>query len=871
MKSEIENYRKYNISDFIVNTKKFKDYLEYCKKNNLIVKKKELMENLVQTLQSKDNCQNTNSVSELTNLCVFAIIFSDFEVELFFEIEHFNPELQRMILFQTINYCYDRQKDMQNYISNKFQFWILKMQNHSYISFKDNKDFLVEVEVKETIESLKKCLNQSLFDHSEDNVKILFLKIAYELAIYYYHNNNYEEALKYIEFLYKNISQNNSEDFKYLYFDLNTINHLKSYFNSKKNNATKEENKMVFEEFEEKNSDYEIELVDNSVTNLMDEDFNNYKLIIEKSKIKIKNLINNEGQISNDNNIFFNQGCLSLLKYIKISDYLINITLDNISFYNDTSNFIKNLKTSIDIRISKNSYKKEETILFYVKKELSFYSLLLQIIDCMKKNEDQLPKLFFKSLSDLIINNTLTNNLVLCGTLHTLMINFELQFKTIYSYLNDFVEFFNSQNTNNKKEIINQIVFLARIISIFNAIIDSQKKLNLPTDKEIIVNIDKELHENLINIFLFWLGIKKSGCELVYPPSTNIIYIFINSLKIVGYLKMYKIIVLGVLEFLLDKKHSKNLNSDKTNINNYLYQKNPKLFEISNFSREVLKQNKKIINANLFYYNIKVNFIEDKGKEKFEFQENEINFYIKKLFSIIELIEKKISKYETVNFISNNENDSNIKNLQLYDSAKLSLTTKLSSKKNFLFDFYRFIEFENVINKKEKKIIILHGINYLTLSLNEIKNDFVKIDMFISLTDVNKMYDNFKLNLNQDILYQVIFCLIKEDMFLESAILIQYSKKLGNNLGCKLLKTAYDKKNFNLDNIKYIWNVTYFEYIADIFNKNKDQQGLIKIKNLIKRISNHQFFKEYPLRKYIKIITFFNFLDYIKYNIQSNK
>ena len=68
-----------------------------------------------------------------------------------------------------------------------------------------------------------------------------------------------------------------------------------------------------------------------------------------------------------------------------------------------------------------------------------------------------------------------------------------------------------------------------------------------------------------------------------------------------------------------------------------------------------------------------------------------------------------------------------------------------------------------------------------------------------------------------------------------------------------------------------IWNVTYFEYIADIFNKNKDQQGLIKIKNLIKRISNHQFFKEYPLRKYIKIITFFNFLDYIKYNIQSNK
>ena len=222
MKTELENFRKYNLSDFLVNTKKFKDYLEYCKKKNLISEKKALIENIIKTLQDKNNSQNTNTITEYSNLCAFAIIFSDFEVELFFEIEHYNPDLQKNILFQTITYCYDRQKESRNYITSKFQYWILKMKNQNYVSLNETKDNISDVEIKESLESLKKCINQDTFDHIESNVKTLYLKIVYELGIYYYFNNNYLESIKYLEFLENNMKKYPNLQ-KNLYFELSSI------------------------------------------------------------------------------------------------------------------------------------------------------------------------------------------------------------------------------------------------------------------------------------------------------------------------------------------------------------------------------------------------------------------------------------------------------------------------------------------------------------------------------------------------------------------------------------------------------------------------------------------------------------------------
>ena len=86
MKNDSESIKKYNLSDLLVNTRKFKDYLDLCKKKNLLSEKKSLMEELIKNLQEKKISQNALALTEYLNNCAFAIIFSDFEVELFFEI-----------------------------------------------------------------------------------------------------------------------------------------------------------------------------------------------------------------------------------------------------------------------------------------------------------------------------------------------------------------------------------------------------------------------------------------------------------------------------------------------------------------------------------------------------------------------------------------------------------------------------------------------------------------------------------------------------------------------------------------------------------------------------------------------------------------
>ena len=127
-----------------------------------------------------------------------------------------------------------------------------------------------------------------------------------------------------------------------------------------------------------------------------------------------------------------------------------------------------------------------------------------------------------------------------------------------------------------------------------------------------------------------------------------------------------------------------------------------------------------------------------------------------------------------------------------------------------------------------------------------------------------KNYELFKSLIDQDILYQIIICFIKEKKFLESIILIQYSKKFDKILAFKLLKNMFEKKDFiNLENLKFIWKINIFEYLANYFYKNNNYEAINKINALIKRISNHQYFKGHLIRKNFKIVNFFNFLDYL--------
>ena len=854
MKNDSESIKKYNLSDLLVNTRKFKDYLDLCKKKNLLSEKKSLMEELIKNLQEKKISQNALALPEYLNNCAFAIIFSDFEVELFFEIPHFNPDLQKNIFFQTINYCCDRQRDLESYISTKFQFWILKMKNSNFAKITEGREVVSDVEVQESIESLKKCANQDIFNKSEDNVQILYLKAVYELGVYYYFNNDFEEANKYFKFIDKNL-KNFQDKQKLFYFDEKSISNLLKYIN--KNNKIEE----GMPPNPEKNI-FELE----DVSNIINEDYQKYKNEIEN--VKEETIMKNTNELDESKK----EKLGGILKYLKISEYLFHLTFENFNNYDRLKNYLSILKEIPNKKL--NNYKEENIYVKYIKKEISYHSILFQIIESLINKSTELPESFIINLSNIIQQNNFTDDISLSGMIHSSLINFESSYKIIYKYFNDFVEFLNEiKSENNNKEIINQIVFIARIMSVIYIILDSKSKINSLGEKEIIINIEKELHVNIINIFLFWLENDKEKNELKYDKNLNIIYILIETMKKVEYLKIYKIIVLAVLEYLINNKNIKNKNNSKdnnksiliNNINDYIKQLKPKIFKLSTLSEEELKYNKKEINSENLYFSIKVNFIETKEKEKDNniLKQIELNydFYINKLFELIELIEDQIKQYEYESHTQMPvEQNSNCQNFSM------SIYPNILIKKDFLYSFYKMIETTNIDKKKIGNILLIKkGIDYINNDLAIVKFNYMKNDLLNNSNyDINKIYELFKKNINQEILSKIILTLIKNNLILESIVLVQYSKSFNQNLEYALIRAFYDsEKEINNECCKYIWKINYFEYLANIFNKNNDRENLEKVKIIIKKIGNHRFYKEDPLRKHFKIVNFFNFLEYI--------
>ena len=854
MKNDSESIKKYNLSDLLVNTRKFKDYLDLCKKKNLLSEKKSLMEELIKNLQEKKISQSALALTEYLNNCAFAIIFSDFEAELFFEIPHFNPDLQKNIFFQTINYCCDRQRDLESYISTKFQFWILKMKNSNFAKITEGREVVSDVEVQESIESLKKCANQDIFNKSEDNVQILYLKAVYELGVYYYFNNDFEEANKYFKFIDKNL-KNFQDKQKLFYFDEKSISNLLKYIN--KNNKIEE----GMPPNPEKNI-FELE----DVSDIINEDYQKYKNEIEN--VKEETIMKNTNELDESKK----EKLGGILKYLKISEYLFHLTFENFNNYDRLKNYLSILKEIPNKKL--NNYKEENIYVKYIKKEISYHSILFQIIESLINKSTELPESFIINLSNIIQQNNFTDDISLSGMIHSSLINFESSYKIIYKYFNDFVEFLNEiKSENNNKEIINQIVFIARIMSVIYIILDSKSKINSLGEKEIIINIEKELHVNIINIFLFWLENDKEKNELKYDKNLNIIYILIETMKKVEYLKIYKIIVLAVLEYLINNKNIKNKNNSKdnnksiliNNINDYIKQLKPKIFKLSTLSEEELKYNKKEINSENLYFSIKVNFIETKEKEKDNniLKQIELNydFYINKLFELIELIEDQIKQYEYESHTQMPvEENSNCQNFSM------SIYPNILIKKDFLYSFYKMIETTNIDKKKIGNILLIKkGIDYINNDLAIVKFNYMKNDLLNNSNyDINKIYELFKKNINQEILSKIILTLIKNNLILESIVLVQYSKSFNQNLEYALIRAFYDsEKEINNECCKYIWKINYFEYLANIFNKNNDRENLEKVKIIIKKIGNHRFYKEDPLRKHFKIVNFFNFLEYI--------
>ena len=280
-----------------------------------------------------------------------------------------------------------------------------------------------------------------------------------------------------------------------------------------------------------------------------------------------------------------------------------------------------------------------------------------------------------------------------------------------------------------------------------------------------------------------------------------------------------------------------------------------------------------------YFINLKIKFLESPDRDKYIFENGSLNFYIKNLFKFINQIDEKIYKYESIQKINELNSNDNVKDLNEKISDIIKEDNKeidyydeiLSNKKNrFLSSFYYIIELNELNCDKEIEMAIVNGINYLQIYMSNFKIEYMKNDLMTDISKIKKSYENFKSLLNQDILYQLILCFIKQKRFLEGVILIQYSKKFDSEVAYKLLQYICEKNDFiNIINFKYIWKMVLFEYLSNFFYKNNNLDALAKIKSLIKRVSNHQFLKGHPIRKHFKITNFINFLDYlnnIKYN-----
>ena len=775
----------------------------------MIDEKKYIMTKIVNVVNDKSNSKNQNIINEMTNLCILAIIFSDFEIELFFEINHFGPNFQKTILIQTLSFCCDRQKEQENYISLKYQFWILKMYNKIITTEKLN-ETLSNNEIEESLESLKKYIDKNIFEKSEEKFKILFLKIYYEIGIYFFYNNDFNNMKIAFDFLLNNIDKIINK--KKLYFDENNIKKLLKFCESNQNEMDIDEKEEEIENYDYLEKKYNLDLSNFDLeNNIIEKDFKS-----KMESIKIEN--NNE---NNENNYKLKYQDLiensSLDFNLKYSENLLFLTFENISYLKEANEFINLFKNHLNNLSTKNNISKTEEIdILNNKKELSYYSILLIILETFFNNENKLRKNFLKNLSKTILRNTLTDNLNISGLIHCLILNFKENFKGIYNYFNDFVEFFQSDLSKNKVETIKQIVLIARILSIFNLVLNEDKN-------EII--IENELYKNLITIFLFWLGIEKEK---------NILYILIESLKIVDYLYILKIIYLGIVKFIIEKKQL----NEKENFEIYdiIYDIKPKLFktdffieyEIKNCTNETIK-------------NKKINFKTDNLNINFEL--NNIEIYINKLFNLLFLIEKKVSFF-----------DKNLNN------------EKILERKNEM-NFYKIVDIKNLEeNNNNFKInyVLNDYLNLLKIKFEKFKQDYFSLDIIDNYNVVNEYYKNFKELLDNDYLLKLIYILSKNNKFFEAVIFAQYLKKIdSNNLVYKLLKNFILDNNINYDYFQFIWKTVYFEYLSNFYYNKKNDEALKKIKLYFKRISNHQFFKGHPLRKHFKIINFFKIIDNI--------
>jgi hypothetical protein len=379
------------------------------------------------------------------------------------------------------------------------------------------------------------------------------------------------------------------------------------------------------------------------------------------------------------------------------------------------------------------------------------------------------------------------------------------------TYFKDFVDFF--QKTQEPGDKVNQIFFINSILEIANSILYISRK-----DK---VEIEGNRHYILLDLIFSWLSSFKQGKT---TKSDNILYVLIKTIKNIDFLLVLKIIYLGALKFVIEKRNISESNNDE-------------LYDHFKFINPDFNKIDTLINEN--YSNPKFNglnivFKEDKTKI-YKFDVNNLEFFERGLFELVKKCENKIIKY-----------------------GKYNEQEYLERKVNFLFFENKSF---NYLTESTECLILDEYKKFLRCQFEQFKIKFNKSDLIQELVPIESLYKEFKSLLNPLILIRLVYILSCKNMNIEASILLQYTNKLDYDLAYKLLRKNIE--THNIDKLQFIWKITYFELLANTYHINNKQEHLSVISDLIRRTSNHQYFKKHPLRKMFKILNFIKFIDNI--------
>lgn len=825
MRNDLEYYRKFSIPDYCLNAKKFREYCEFCKKTENLSEKKRILENLVNyanTVSISNTSKKKEIIDNIVNLCSNAILNSDLEIEILFEIENFSINFQKQILIGVITLSYDKTKEISNYNQIKYHLWIIKSQN---LLLKEGKTLEIPSdEVGISIQTLEKEMNdiKSRFNDSQTqvNMKILILKVAYELGYYYFLYKNYSKSIDCYGFLLDNYFPSNL-----LYFNIEKVN---SVMNRLKNygNISKTVNSS--------NSDMKIDNI--KCSDSIPDSFSN-------NKVNFLDIVNLH-KLLETSQISFDEYSTNIITYYKINELgyleLVNtneiLSLCRKSIYN-TLLYPSKLVLFKEILKKINQINSQRQVKVS-EKEISYYTLIQLCFELENNiNEDKMKEVL-KEVSSTIMKYDIPSDKDSLVILNLILINYTEYIYLTCKFLSDLTQYLNKKSLEESVEII-YIRDLSSCLQLY--------KSNME------INLTYNQNNNLCGM-LFGLSyiLKTRNYDFF-----NLILICIKNIEI--NLLLHRILLIYVTQVIniINQKEERKENEEDDLILE-LCEENNQVVSLYNELYETVLSEVGICNRPKVVYDDKSysnnHFIDDKNN----IDELYKSLYI--LYTFILNIESNIHKSITAFQMKSTGSDSEenillIKRKIILNSIiqKISQLTKNNVCKDENKRRGQIIQSSIAIYFNYKLSLRFNSL-YTSLGTNQIdENEYSKFKELVLFDSCMKYY---------------IDSLIEEKRVLEYLFLSQYKiykyHSLSNRYQPKnILQLLESSKveNHNEVILELFFSVPFLEALSCYYMERGYKDKVERVTFQMKRVSIHQFNVKTDYRRGFKVYNFLKFLE----------